>query len=346
MQQNDFKKAGILTLILTVVLVVGYELWLRDRGYSASFDDDERLWADKRKEVYQPPSDAVVFIGSSRIKFDLDIPTWKQVTGTNAVQLSMVGSNPVPLLHNLAEDENFKGRLVVDVTEVLFFNSLPPFFERPDKGINFYKKETPSEKASFVFSHFLESNLVLLDKDYFAMNTYLRKLGLKNREGVNSKDPLPFPWEFDLTHFDRQSKMHDRFVKDTNLQNQVRMIWASLGRALNVPPPTGSKLDSIFAGVKADVDKIKSRGGQVLFVRTPSSGPFLVGESQGYPREKYWDRLLAVTDCPGVHFLDHKSMSNFQCPEFSHLTPADAVVYTKDLAKRMEEKGWKFQGSN
>jgi hypothetical protein len=343
MSENNFIKAALLTAVLTIGAVVGYELWLRSHGYSVSYDDDERLWANTRKEVYQPADEAVVFIGSSRIKFDLDIPTWKQETGTNAVQLAMVGSNPRPLLHNLAEDKNFKGRLVVDVTEILFFNNAPPFQERPTKGINFYKKETPSEKASFHFNHLLEANLVLLDKDYFSMDSYLRKFGLKNRAGVASNDPLPFPWEFDMTQYNRQSKMNDRFVKDTNLQNQVRMIWGSLGRAMKSPPPSGTQLDSIMYSVKEDVDKIKARGGDVLFVRTPSTGPFLMGEQQGFPREKYWNKVLAVTGCPGIHFQDQESTAHFQCPEFSHLSPADAVIFTKTLAQLITDKGWKFQ---
>jgi len=342
MSENNFIKAALLTVVLTIGCILCYELLLRQHGYTTSYDDDERLWANTRNEVYQPADEAVVFVGSSRIKFDLDIPTWKQETGTNAVQLAMVGSNPVSLIHDLAEDKNFKGRLVVDVTEVLFFNDGAPFQVRPSKGLNAFKKQTPSEKASFQFSHVLESNLVLLDKDYFSMDAYLRKFGVKNRAGVASNDPLPFPWEFDLTHYDRQSQMHERFVKDTNLQNQVRMIWASLGRAMKSPPPTPAKLDGMFAAVKADVDKIKARGGDVLFVRTPSSGPFLMGEQQGYPREKYWNRLLAETNCPGIHFLDQESTAHFNCPEFSHLSPADAVIFTKTLAQLITEKGWKF----
>src|SRR6266496_1634834 len=147
MSENNFIKAAILTVIITVGCIVSYELWLRQRGYSISYDDDERLWASTRAKVYQPADEATVFVGSSRIKVDLDIPTWKQETGTNAVQLAMVGSNPRPLLHNLAEDKNFKGRLVVDVTEVLFFNNAPPFQERPTKGLNAFNKQTPSEKA-------------------------------------------------------------------------------------------------------------------------------------------------------------------------------------------------------
>jgi hypothetical protein len=347
MHEKKFLKAGLLTLLLLLVFIISWESYLRSTGASISYDDGPELWSTKRAEVYKPSDKATVFIGSSRIKFDLDIPTWKRETGTDAIQLAMVGSNPCYLLHDLAEDKNFKGRLVVDVTEVLFFNDAPPFRERPEKGINLYHKQTPSQRASFQLSDLLESQLVLLDKDFFSTGAYLFKLGLKNRPGVRGNEPLPFPWEFDLTQANRQSKMHERFVKDTNLQNQVRMIWSSLGQAMKSPPAAGAKLDSVLALVKADIDKIKARGGQVLFIRTPSSGPFLAGEQQGFPREKYWEKLLAVTDCPGIHFMDYESLAHFSCPEFSHLTPADAMKFTTSFVQILEkDKGWKFPYKN
>jgi hypothetical protein len=341
MQKNEFLKAGLFTLILTIAGVGSYEFWLRNHGYSISYDDDERLWADKRSQVYESPDKAVVFIGSSRIKFDLDIPTWKKETGQNAIQLAMVGSTPLPLLHDLAEDKNFKGKLIVDVTEILFFNNAKTFLQRPSKGINYYHKNTPSGKAGFAISHLLESKFVFLDNEFFSLDAHLKKLHVKDRPGIYGG--LEFPWEFDRTMFDRQSKMDDRFVKDTNLQNQVRAVWSSLGKAMKDPPPSGAALDTILASVKADVDKIKARGGQVLFVRTPSSGPFWMGEQQGFPREKYWDKILEVTGCAGVYFKDYDAIANFQCPEFSHLSPSDAAVFTKNLVQILEkDKGWQF----
>jgi hypothetical protein len=106
---------------------------------------------------------------------------------------------------------------------------------------------------------------------------------------------------------------------------------------------SGHPLDSLLNVVKTCVDKIKARGGEVLFVRTPSSGPFLMGENMGYPRAKYWDRILAVTNCPGIYFADYPAMAHFVCPEFSHLSQPDAILYTKELIKILSaEKGWKF----
>ena len=88
-------------------------------------------------------------------------------------------------------------------------------------------------------------------------------------------------------------------------------------------------------------DKIKSRGGQVLFLRTPSSGALRQVELRDYPRSAYWERLLAFTGCKGIYFEDYPAIAHFDCPEWSHLSPDQAVIYTKNLIKILKEnKGW------
>ena len=337
MQPNHFLRAGLLALVLVLSFVVCWEIFLRQKGYAVSYDDGGPLWSDKRAQVYLPSNEATVFSGSSRIKFDLDIPTWETLTNEKAVQLAMVGSSPVPVLHDLADDKNFKGKLVIDVTEGLFFSSNKG---TPEENIDYYKNRTPAQKASFKLNHLVESQLVFLDKDYFSLKAFLDSFHFKNRGDIYGGPD--FPWEFDLTMFDRQSKMTDRFVKDTNLQNKVRSIWGGFAKRFKDKPASGKKLDSILLAVKTSVDKIKARGGQVFFVRTPSSGPYWQGEQMGFPRTAYWDKLLAVTQCPGIHFKDYPAIANFICPEFSHLTPNDAVIFTKHFVNFLQEKGWRF----
>lgn len=341
MNASSLVKAGILTLVLVTASLVSWELYVRSKGFETSFDDDPSLWSDKRRMVYEPADKATVFIGSSRIKFDLDIPTWENITGDHAIQLACVGSTPLPVLENLANDKNFKGRLVIDVTEVLFFSTDPNSAFLPEKNLNFYKDRTPAQRASFELNYLLESNLVFLNKEWLSVNRHLSELRIPNRPGV-FEFPL-FPSDFGRVKFSRQEYMTERFIADTNLQNQVKGIWAFFAKMSKEPPAAGKKLDSIFSVVKTACDKIKSRGGQVIFVRTPSSGGFLMGEKMGYPREKYWDRLLVITNCPGIHFADYPATANLICPEFSHLSQPDAIVYTKNFIKILrEEKGWKF----
>jgi hypothetical protein len=343
MQPKHFLKAGLLTVVLLLLFFTSWELYLRNKGIRISYDDGPPLWSDKRARVYQPSDQATVFIGSSRIKYDLDIPTWKKLTGEDAVQLAMEGSSPLPVLDDLAADKEFKGKLVIDVTEGLFFTTNPPNLEDPLERIKYYKKRTPSERASFVVNHALESQFVFLDKNELSLNAFANKLQIPSRAGVFIFPT--FPMEFNRSTFERQSKMTDEFVADTNLHRKVTDIW-NFFRSLNhEPPASGAKLDSFFNVVKKDCDLIRTRGGQVIFVRTPSSGPYWMGEQHGFPRNNYWDKLIAYVKADGIYFTDYPAIAHFTCPEWSHLKPSDGVIYTTVLAKAMQDKGWKFKNT-
>lgn len=352
MESKHFVKASILSLILVVVFMASWEFYLRSKGFETSYYDDPALWTHKREMIYEPAEKATIFIGSSRIKFDLDINTWQNITGDHAIQLACVGSTPVPILMDLANDKNFKGKLIVDVTEGLFFSTAEGNAKRPVDNMKYYKEQTPAQRAGFHINRFLESKFVFLDKEWLSLNELLKRSHIPNRPGVY--DFPGFPSDFGRVKFTRQEYMTDKLVADTNIANKVKAIWESFRKMQPPLPPPGPGLDSalafrkkeqdsIFNLVKVAVDKIKGRGGQVLFVRTPSSGPFLMGEKMGFPREKFWDRLLQTTQSPGIHFEDYPAIAHFQCPEFSHLKVSDAIIFTKNLIKILEEeKGWKF----
>ena len=341
MQNFISKKSIFLAGFLVLTLILSWEFYLRHRGIEADFDDNAELWANKRAMVYEPSDKATVFIGSSRIKYDLDIPTWEKSTGNHAVQLATVGSSPRLILSNLAKDQKFKGRLVVDITEILFFSLNPKFTKRPSDGIEFYKKRTPAQLASNFFGSPLQSSFVFLNEEFFSLNALLARFHLKDRVGI--LPPMDFPFGFGLTQSNRQTKMSANFVADTNLQNRVKAVWYGLSKANPTPPIKGKSLDSLIQTVRMDVDKIRARGGKVIFIRTPSSGPFLMGENIGYPRNLYWEKLLLVTNCKGVYFADYPATAHFQCPEFSHLKPQDAILYTQNLIQILgSENGWKL----
>lgn len=340
MQFSHFAKAALLMLFVVITFLAAWELYLRNKGVKVAYDDGKELWSYQRSHVYAPSDKATVFIGSSRIKFDLDVPTWEELTGEDAIQLAAQGSTPLPVLKDLAADENFKGKLVIDVTEGLFFSLNPRNATDPESYLGHYKDESPSEKASFELNKGLESQLVFLDKDNYSLNAFLNQLPLRNRPGV-FQFPF-FPMEFDRNTFDRQSKMMDVFLVDTNLQKKVTgnwMFFASLNKDRLLD---GAKLDSFLTSVKDATDKIKARGGQIIFVRTPSSGPYWEGEQKTFPRGKYWDRLLSFTSNAGVHFKDYPEMADFICPEWSHLSPSDAITFTRSFVSALQEKGWTF----
>jgi hypothetical protein len=330
MPANNLSRAAIFALLLIVVVIGGWEVYLRSKGVTISYDNGKELWADKRAMVYEPSDKTTVFIGSSRIKFDLDIDTWQKETGRHAVQLAIEGSSPIPVLTDLGNDPNFHGRLVVDVTEGLFYSGDRYNLQKPETNVAWYKKRTPAEKASFVLDHALESGFVFLDRDFLSLNEALDQLNIPDRPGVFAFPK--FPLDFNRTSMDRQSSMTPRFVADTHMQRRVQNVWLfvmDLGK--KAPPPKQDPVPPILAVVKDAVDKIRARGGEVVFVRTPSSGVMLGVEQHVFPRARCWDPLLAATHCQGIYYTDYDATSHFVCPEWSHLSPEDAIKYTRAL---------------
>lgn len=330
--------AAMLALVLVLLYLLSWEYFWRSKGFIPTYNDDKALWAKERKDVYQPANDATVFIGSSRVKFDLDIPTWEQRTGEEAVQLALVGTSPILVLHDLATDEDFKGKLVIDVTEVLFFSNNPAFHQSAKESTAYYAKQSPSEKVSSAISLALESRLVFLEEKKFSMNTLLTDLEIPNRPGVFSFPP--FPKGFDMTTADRQTYMAEKFLADSSDLKWQTDIWEMLIMGDPTPPLSGDPLADVIKEIKISIDKIRDRGGHVIFIRTPSSGPLAEWEKKNFPRDKYWDHMLEVTDTDGIHFEDYPETKDLICPEWSHLSLQDAIYYTIQLINQLQEKGW------
>jgi hypothetical protein len=151
------------------------------------------------------------------------------------------------------------------------------------------------------------------------------------------------PKSFGLTTADRQDYMTPGFLRDTCSQKWLTEVWKTIGILSGKRGIGGDTLENILSDVRLCLDKIRSRGGQVIFVRTPESGPMQVAASSSHPRNLYWNRLLLYSQCEGIHYMDYPATDHFICPEWSHLSPTDAIAYTKHLAWILqEEKGWQF----
>ena len=337
MQPTLFFKASILMLAIVIGFVACWEYYWRSRGFKPTYNDDKVLWAQQRKKLTSPTPRSTVIIGGSRIKFDFDIPTWEKLTGEEAIQLAIVGTPARLTLRNLANDSTFKGKLIIDVAESQFFSIDTTRRDRfAREAIEYYYAETPAQKASASINYLLESKLVFLEEGKFGLTNLLNTLPLRNRKGVVFR--APFPKEFSFTRFNRQNAMTPMFLSNRPMQQKQQNNWEK-----PAPPIKGDTLMIILNGFKASIDKIRSRGGTVVFIRPPSSGEILAKEQQLFPRKNYWDQLLAFTNTPGIHFSDDAATAHFVCPEGSHLAPADAVSFTTALVKILrEEKGWVF----
>jgi hypothetical protein len=75
----------------------------------------------------------------------------------------------------------------------------------------------------------------------------------------------------------------------------------------------------------------------VVFVRFPVTGELKKLEDAATPREGPWDHLLAATRAPGIYFEDYPELAGFQCPEWSHLSAPDSVIFTHRLIPHLRQ---------
>lgn len=337
--EEHFRKAGILTFLLVAAFAAGYEWYWRNEGFTISYNDDKVLWATHRKKVYKPIDRSTILLGSSRIKFDIDLFTWKQLTGETPVQLSLPGTPPHPILRDLANDENFKGKVIVDVMELQFFAIDRIRREKSAReALEYYYEETPAQKFSASINHAFESKLVFLEEGFFGLTRLLDDFQIPNRKGVTGAPKILK--NFRTLSYDRQGFLTSTFLSDTSLQ-QTQM--ANRYRAGSLTKRATIKNDTLLTlckELKASIDKIRARGGDVIFIRPPSSGRDLEIENEINPRFEYWQTLLDYTGTEGIHISDHPVTASLVCVDGSHLSPKDAITFTTQLVRTLQEKGW------
>jgi hypothetical protein len=280
------------------------------------------------------------------VKFDIDLPTWKAETGEDPVQLALVGTSPRPILNNLANDEKFRGNVIMGGSEIAIYAMDSATREGSARdGIEYFNKETPAQKLNASLDFMLESKFVFLEEGKFGLNALLNTLPIPNRPGVVPR--LGPPRAFSFSDFARQSSINPILFKDTALRNAVVRYWASGVTRNKQIIIKGDTLEAYFKQLKNSIDRIRARGGKVFMIRPPSTGPVLARENKLYPREQYWDKLLQYTQLSGFYFTDYPEIAQMDCPEQSHLSPSDAVIFTKTLIKILKEKeGWTFPASS
>ena len=329
---TGWRRILVSTIALTAIGISCTEFYARSNGYPAIFVPSPSLWATQWYRFEESADDQTVIIGASRSKFGIVMDVWEQETNARPIMIAWPGSAPHPVLHLIAEREDFRGTVICGIA--------PSFsFAHPDNPHHKLLKQNLDAIDALRYSlsyhiatpvkRFLKHRLFALNEAAFSPIHNLRRFtDLKNRD--NTLHPfLPIYW---MNHQeDLQSVYLDSAASNDELMGQVKDIWHRIMR--EQVHYKSANMNALIASYVEDVQRIEKRGGRVIFVRHPSTDLFLEFEKTHYPREDYFDRLCDETDCFGIHFEDYIETSNYNCPEWSHLTPEDAEDYTRKIIK-------------
>ena len=325
--QLPWRGITVVVVLSVIAATFSWEFYCRSIGYGPTLNDNEDLWTTTRRRV-KPES--IVIIGDSRGWFDLDLDELQKGLGKRPVQLAMGGSCAYPVLADLANDENFHGTIICSVVPRLFVAppDTPPM-ERAEKAVRRSHNQTLAQRASQFLAMPLEEHVAFLKQEEFTLDDLLKRLPIPNRPGAFVPPRLP-PY-FGTLDRERRSRMIEECARPGKLRRTIQQIWLPLFTP--PPPPTYIPKDEFMAKMKdaiearfrnttAAVEKLRARGGNIVFVRLPVAGELKALEDRTTPRNQIWNPLLQRTAAPGIYFEDYPELASFNCPSGRIFPPA------------------------
>jgi hypothetical protein len=218
-----------------------------------------------------------------------------------------------------------------------------PLVETSEKALGRYRKQTLAQRASHHLGMFLEEHVAFLKQGDLTLDILLKQLPIPNRP--NAQVPPAFPPDFQTVDRERRTRMIERCAQPgSELAKRIQQIWLPLFTP--PPPPTyvpgevfmenmGKAIEARFRDTTKAVEKLRARGGKIVFVRFPNGGELKALEDRLNPRARDWERLLKDTNVPGIYFEDFPELSAFVCPEWSHLSAGDSVEFSKRLVPHL-----------
>ena len=211
--------------------------------------------------------------------------------------------------------------------------------DRANKAVRRFHAQTPAQRGSQYLAMPLEEHVAFLKQEELTLDDLLKRLPIPNRPNAQVQPRLP-PY-FGTLDRERRARMIEECARPgSELAKMTQKIWIPLFTL--PPPPTyipeqefakmmGQAINQRFNDVAAAVQKLRARGGKIVFVRFPYSGELKKLEDRETPRIGIWDRVLKDTGAPGIYYEDFPDLAGFNCPEWSHLSAGDSMEFTKRL---------------
>jgi hypothetical protein len=310
-----------LTWLLVLIICLGglgsYELFLKRKGFVPSIENNNNLWSWYREKVNNNLK-SLTIIGASRSQLDINIPYLKKrLQQYDVTQLSVNGNYPMATLKALANDEDFKGTLIVSLNaqalEPVYFDMQLPQNEY------FANKSTTYKSFDAYLTAIFKSKLRVLHPllglqqvvEFYGINKTFKPVLYTTANLAQSVSA-----NYSLTN---SENLYNHFVtqKEKNYREEV-------------PTPADDWLK--YVDLLIDYTQaIESRGGHVLLIRFPTFRGHWQLDEKFYPRSQYWDKIAQQPSLKTIHFNDVKGLNLFNSPDSSHLDQKDSVKFTQIL---------------
>ena len=301
-----------------------HEARLRADGFLPGVTDCDGL---RGWHLDRATGDAVVLAGGSRMQLGFCPATFAaERPGRTLANLAQNGSAGTAVLERLAADETFRGTVLLDFS---CHHMDPPVLDAARRWVARAAAAGPGAKFAARLHAAAAGRFAFVD----AGPGWRRRVELR----TDGRVPTPYYVRMlpdrsrpaDYVDLDRRGGL--KRVR----AGRVARLTASTPPARADRPAWRHQLRPLREWVTA----IQGRGGRVVFVRFPTTGPHWRHDRRRYPRKHFWDDLAALTGAETLHFGDVPALQNFDCPDTSHLDRRDAPRFTAALLDELGRRG-------
>lgn len=309
-----------------LVSLTAVERYWRRLGFTPGVIDSMQLWALQRDHARQAAPRPLVFLGASRTLFGIDMLTVRaMLPGWQPVMLALNGRYPLAALRDLADDDAFRGTVVLDIDS----RGLARYNHAAQaEYVDYYHGQwSPSWRWHRQFLNHWQGALAIGNPDLAIVRALQRRAAGLRRPELPTHTTAP----------DRDSQLDFARVDAPAL---AAGFERGLRAALEAdPPPPAPQWMADLADLPQWIARIRQRGGDVIFYTPPVSGAQDTLAEAAFPRTTYWNPLMARL---GVHALignDIPALRAIPLPDTSHMDAHDKPAYTRALLQTLIDRG-------
>jgi hypothetical protein len=311
-------------LFLCLVFLGVWECFWRIQGYVPKIVDSYELWSSKHKSLYDNGENGFAMVGASRLMQAIDPDVLREeMPAIYPVQLGRSGGSPLPILKYMAEETDYNGTVVIDVTPRILFAE-DAFSEKTImKWIDRYQEEQ-KQSPRFLEPYYekVELSLRQLAEVIFIFTGDQMNPCEAVKQFLNGGLQVPNFWE--ITGDRRQ--LMDYSGVDIEAFRKSRTKLAAAAKKL-----TRKSLFIRLHELNSYVEKIEERGGKVIFLKTPTTQDVKAAEEKRFPSRFYWDMLEKWVSGQKIDCNKIKNLSVFVCSDGAHIDSEQSTKFTTYL---------------
>ena len=319
-------RTWLVASLVAVVALATVEAGKRALGHRPSVVDDEAQWCLQRDRLEGEGESALALLGTSKAQMGLCGQTLSErLPSYTIAQLAKAGTHPLAALTDLADDPDFRGTVVCELIARSF---TPGRLHSQQAVVEFHRRRWTTDQS---INAALGGRLEQASAAVSPLSS-VRAVASSLLDHQQLPDP-PFVVQ------DHRRFMSADFTRIDLDEYRARRLRLALESHENEVAPSAEEWLAVAQSFEPAVDRIRQRGGEVVFTVFPVSPERAAIDEQHFPRTEYWDRFARSTAAHTLHWNDVPTLRGFECPDTMHLDTRDTAAFTGALLDELQRRG-------